>query len=202
MDIPKEQEREATSEKEELQAIDSPEKKQDKASADTESSLSEKRDMALAPYTQKPEGEVPAGKSTGPKTLRGKENSKHNALKHGIFSQVALMKEDPRAEFDSLLSGLRNYFEPEGTLEELLVDKLAVNVWRLRRLVIAEKKQATKKSEYSALVDDDAPRLELLLRYESSLERTFDRTLNHLDRLKRIREGQAVPPALNVNVST
>jgi hypothetical protein len=44
-------------------------------------------------------------------------------------------------------------------------------------------------------------RLDLLLRYESNLERTFDRTLNHLDRLKRLRKGEIVPPALNVNLS-
>jgi hypothetical protein len=47
-----------------------------------------------------------------------------------------------------------------------------------------------------------APQLDRLLRYESSLERAFDRTLNQLERLKRIRKGQPVPPTLNVKVSS
>jgi hypothetical protein len=48
----------------------------------------------------------------------------------------------------------------------------------------------------------DTPQLDRLLRYESNLERAFDRALNQLERLQRIRKGQPVPPPLNVNVST
>ena len=39
----------------------------------------------------------------------------------------------------------------------------------------------------------EAPRLDRLLRYEASLERAFDRTLNQLERLQRIRLGLPVP---------
>jgi hypothetical protein len=122
-------------------------------------------------------------------------------LKHGIFSQVVLLKKEPRAEFDSLLSGLLKDFEPEGTLEELLVDKLAVLVWRHRRMIIAEREQTG--TQILAWGDNivGGPPLDLLLRYESNLERAFNRTLNQLARLKRIRGGQPVLPALNVNVS-
>lgn len=122
-------------------------------------------------------------------------------MKHGIFSQVVLLKKEPRAEFDSLLSGLLKDFEPEGTLEELLVDKLAVLVWRHRRMIIAEREQTG--TQILAWGDNivGGPPLDLLLRYESNLERAFNRTLNQLARLKRIRGGQPVLPALNVNVS-
>jgi len=47
----------------------------------------------------------------------------------------------------------------------------------------------------------EAPRLERLLRYEASLDRAFDRTLNQLERLQRMRKGQPVPPPINVNVA-
>jgi hypothetical protein len=33
-------------------------------------------------------------KATGPRTLAGKEISKRNALKHGIFSKAALLPND------------------------------------------------------------------------------------------------------------
>jgi hypothetical protein len=47
----------------------------------------------------------------------------------------------------------------------------------------------------------DAPTLDRLLRYETSLERNFDRTLSQLERLQRIRKGQPVLPELKVRHS-
>ena len=76
--------------------------------------------------------------ATGPRTAQGKERSKRNALKHGIFSQAALLKDESRAEYDALLNDLRENLQPEGALEEALVEKLALGTWRLRRLIIAE----------------------------------------------------------------
>lgn len=40
----------------------------------------------------------------------------------------------------------------------------------------------------------DSPRIDQLLRYSVSLERTFDRTLSYLERAQRMRRGQPVPP--------
>src|SRR5215471_9480802 len=79
-----------------------------------------------------------ASRATGPRTTQGKERSKRNALKHGIFSQAALLKDESRAEYDALLNDLRENLQPEGALEEALVEKLALGTWRLRRLIIAE----------------------------------------------------------------
>ena len=76
--------------------------------------------------------------ATGPRTLQGKERSKHNALKHGIFSNVMLLANESKTEFDSLLNGLREDFQPDGMIEGVLVEKLATLLWRHRRLIIAE----------------------------------------------------------------
>jgi hypothetical protein len=54
-----------------------------------------------------------------------------------IFSKVVL-KTESRAAYDSLVSGLRDACQPEGTLEEILVEKLAAILWRYRRLITAE----------------------------------------------------------------
>ncbi len=48
----------------------------------------------------------------------------------------------------------------------------------------------------------DSPKLEQLLRYSTSLERTLDRTLNQLERAQRMRLGQPVAPRIDVNVSS
>ena len=41
-----------------------------------------------------------------------------------------------------------------------------------------------------------------LLRYEAHLSREFDRTLNQLERIRRLRRGQPVASRIDVNVST
>jgi len=87
-------------------------------------------------------------KATGPRTRQGKERSKHNAVTHGIFSKVAVLKGESHADFDALLNGLRNDRQPVGPLEELLVEKLAILFWRNRRLLIAEGAEIRASSEF------------------------------------------------------
>jgi len=40
----------------------------------------------------------PTGRPRGPRTAQGKYRSKHNALKHGIFSEVVVLKAESRDE--------------------------------------------------------------------------------------------------------
>jgi hypothetical protein len=49
-----------------------------------------------------------------------------------------LLSYEPRPQFDALLRGLRHDLMPRGILEEILVEKLATNLWRYRRLLEAE----------------------------------------------------------------
>jgi hypothetical protein len=77
-------------------------------------------------------------KSTGPKTPEGKAIVGQNAVTHGLFAREVVIpsgesKEDPD-EFDALLRRLREDRQPEGELEDLLVQKIAATVWRQRRL--------------------------------------------------------------------
>jgi hypothetical protein len=55
-------------------------------------------------------------KSTGPRTLHGKQRSKYNALKHGISSRKLVLKNESRAEYDSLVKGMYEDIKPQGTL--------------------------------------------------------------------------------------
>jgi len=87
-------------------------------------------------------------RGTGPRTQQGKERSKRNALKHGLFSKLALLKSESRADFDALHNGLREDRQPVGTLEEILVEKVASDFWRLRRLAIAEAAEIQAAKEF------------------------------------------------------
>lgn len=75
---------------------------------------------------------------TGPRTEVGKKISSRNAFKHGIFSEVTVLQGESRKKYASLLHGLRQALKPDGEAEEILVEKLAVLSWRLRRLLLAE----------------------------------------------------------------
>jgi hypothetical protein len=77
-------------------------------------------------------------KSTGPRTPQGKERSKFNARKHGLFSKAVLLQGESRAEYDALLNGLMEDFQPQGKLETVLVENLAILLWRKRRLLQVE----------------------------------------------------------------
>jgi len=96
-----------------------------------------------------PIGARRTGQSTGPRTVHGKERSKLNALKHGLFSKTVLLKGESCAEYQLLLDGLQGVFQPRGLLEELLVDNLAALYWRKRRLLQAENAAVSERMEFS-----------------------------------------------------
>jgi hypothetical protein len=78
------------------------------------------------------------GKSTGPRTPEGKAISKLNATKHGIFSGVVILKGESQQDYEALLDGLQQACRPVGSLETVLVDKMATILWRHKRLLLAE----------------------------------------------------------------
>jgi hypothetical protein len=77
--------------------------------------------------------------STGPVTPEGKALVSQNAVKHGIFAKDLLItagdgKEDAQ-EYQELLDGLVLSLHPSGQMECLLVEKIAADYWRLRRVL-------------------------------------------------------------------
>src|SRR5258708_453378 len=69
-------------------------------------------------------------RATGPRTPQGKERSKFNARKHGLFSKAVLLQDESRTEYDALLNGLMENLQPQGKLEIVLVENLATVLWR------------------------------------------------------------------------
>jgi hypothetical protein len=60
-----------------------------------------------------------------------------NAVKHGILcDQLVIMRGEGQEDltaFEQLLAGLRAHYQPVGTLEDILVQKMAEYFWRARR---------------------------------------------------------------------
>jgi len=78
-----------------------------------------------------------AKRSTGPKTAIGKTFSRRNALKQGLFvrqiTDFEALSEDPR-EYQELINGLWDQYQPIGKGEEIEVERIAVCYWKLKRV--------------------------------------------------------------------
>ena len=77
-------------------------------------------------------------KSTGATTSSGKLAVSGNAIKHGLLSGKLILKGEAQGDYQALLDGLIQSLKPSGALELILVEKVAVAIWKQRRLVTAE----------------------------------------------------------------
>jgi hypothetical protein len=72
--------------------------------------------------------------STGPKTESGKAIVARNATKHGLLAAHAVIDGESQADFDLLHAEMFAYFEPVGTLEYSLLDKVVISMWQQQRV--------------------------------------------------------------------
>src|SRR5690348_3938988 len=75
-----------------------------------------------------------AQRSTGAKTVAGRERSKMNAWTHGLTATQITIDEQEARDFESFRDDLFEYFAPVGALEQQLVEDIAIRSWRLRRV--------------------------------------------------------------------
>ena len=106
--------------------------------------------------------------STGPVTKAGKVTSSHNALRHGLFSSVALLTDEDPEEFQLLLFELTSALQPGDAVEAALVDRIALTLWRQRRLASSETANLELSREKVKIAD--ALSDELGLGYSSKLK--------------------------------
>lgn len=87
-----------------------------------------------------------AERSTGPRTQRGKNTSKFNAVNTGLFAKHVVIPacdgEESGEEFAELLVEVLQEFRPEGVFEEFCVEQIAECMWRIRRATRAQKGSA------------------------------------------------------------
>ena len=92
----------------------------------------------MASEKQQEANRANAKRSTGPKTVAGKALSRMNAHKHGLTAEtIVIGDEDPKA-FDMLRAELEEEYNPRPGIESELVERLAVLMWRMRRIPIFE----------------------------------------------------------------
>ena len=122
-----------------------------------------------------------ARKSTGPRTEQGKAWSRLNSLKHGILASQAVLTaiegRENRAAFAQIVEGLAADFEPVGTFEQLLVEKIATCFWRFRRLLRFESRASFTSCDrrtYDQMNHDERWRSPLYVEEGARAEDKFD----------------------------
>jgi hypothetical protein len=69
---------------------------------------------------------------------------RHNAMKHGVLSQLVVLPHEDKEVFSGLLSSLISEHQPNGPTEGHLVEELAGTMWRKRRILLAEGSKINK----------------------------------------------------------
>ena len=158
-----------------------------------------------------------AKSSTGPRTPEGKERARFNALRpcpglrsgNGLLARSVVVptRDGPenRKQFERLLTQLRDKLSPDGILEEMLVEKIAVAYWRLRRALRAEAGEIDDNlchaRDYrlqthpgTLALPSRADTLKIV-RYETAIERQLHRAIDQLRSLQKDRRSlNPLPP--------
>lgn len=159
----------------------------------------------------------------GPKTEAGKAVTRLNAISHGLLSKEVLMDGEDGKILSRMTDALYEQMQPAGELESFLVDRMAAEMWRMRRAMAGERRHAVVAKERALnvmqldelfgsskgakvaaadtalLVDSDT---EKIMRYATAIERSFFRTLHELQRLQSARMGGLVAPPMVVEVNS
>jgi hypothetical protein len=150
-------------------------------------------------------------RSTGPKTPEGKQVASRNATKLGLFSRELLLRDESEVELHLLARAVRADLQPDGPIEQALVELIISVLWRLRRLLRIESGLFEMYKVYKGLdggaavaFAHDASQLGCfgrLDRAETSLERRLYKAMQELRNLQRGRRMKSVPPPIEVEAS-
>jgi len=77
-------------------------------------------------------------KSPPPGENGGYENSRFNAVRHGVLSAHTVLPWEDKAEYEALLGALVEEHAPHGPTEDHFIEEIAGVIWRKRRLRLAE----------------------------------------------------------------
>lgn len=149
----------------------------------------------------------------GVKSEAGKNRSKYNAVKHNALTLLLTKEESEQAEL--IRKKLEAQFSPIGIMEELLVERMAVWLVRLQRIVKAESEQmkaiddpriVNKVDDFPLLgnreevvsegykpkiKEEDVEKLfSTFFRYETAIEGRLYKTLRELTNLQDTRRSK------------
>ena len=146
--------------------------------------------------------------AAGTKSPEGIKKSSMNALRHGLTAKSLVLATESQEQFDELLKNYVEFYDPNNIIELDLVHDMVAARWRLQRTRSLEtvtldlrmaQREAGKKS-YQPDADESArlayavtylancgKSLDILLRYETTYSRAFDRAQKALEKMQKTR---------------
>ena len=121
-----------------------------------------------------------AQQSTGPRTAEGKAASAQNHRSHGFTARFSLLSCESPEEFAALLADVRAEHQPATFTEHAYVNQMAQSLWLRHRAVTLQ----TLCFNPDVPQVDDEKKFALYLRYQTTADRTFDRCVNQLLKLR------------------
>jgi choline dehydrogenase-like flavoprotein len=121
-----------------------------------------------------------AQRSTGPRTPQGKAVSALNNFRHGFNGAFTVLPWEKQDEFDMLQGALRDEHKPSGLTETVLVDRMAQALWLSKRALMLQH----VTFNHNVPTCDDEKQLALYIRYQTTNERAFHKSLNDLLKLR------------------
>ncbi len=92
----------------------------------------------MAPDRQIAANRRNALRSSGPRTPEGKEQSRRNALTHGLTAEALVIDGEDAEAMHDLLERAFDVYQPRDVIEEHLVQRMVGLTWRLRRVPALE----------------------------------------------------------------
>ncbi|MBV8896544.1 MAG: hypothetical protein JO051_08530 [Acidobacteriaceae bacterium] len=144
--------------------------------------------MSAATAAQMVANAANAQLSRGPVTDEGKSVSSLNRLTHGLAGAFRVLSWETQSDFDALLSALHDDYQPQTTVERILVQKAAEHHW------IGARALHLQESAMSQTPDGkpDASALNLYMRYQTTHDRAFERCIRQLRAIKNDRRREQI----------
>ena len=148
--------------------------------------------------------------AAGTKSPEGIKKSSVNALRHSLTAKTIVLSNESQTKFDELLESFIRKFQPHDEVELELVTEMVAARWRLRRIWVIQtagldhqmdKMEAELSEKFALLTEptrlslafttmaNQEKSLQLLLRYETTYSRAFDRAQKALDKMRKNRHG-------------
>jgi hypothetical protein len=150
--------------------------------------------------------------SRGPVTEEGKRVSSQNATRHGIFSRIGMLEGESAEAFDFLFAQICEQEQAVGIVEEAFCERMALAIWRQRRLVKAERSVLVSaaenfsfsgRSSSTSNLDPDHPdrvrfdkamvqtiQFDKIVRYQADFDNQFARALKGLHAAQKHRQSK------------
>ncbi|HYI93339.1 MAG TPA: hypothetical protein VEX68_07330, partial [Bryobacteraceae bacterium] len=147
--------------------------------------------------------------STGP---RNTERSRFNGISHGLASKRVVIPGESRDQYEAFRESFFAELNPQSLIEETLVNRIVAAAWRLKRFMGVE--DAFYSDRVNAYCEEhpyadpnvalanlfinpaESARLKLILRYQTSVQREYDKATLELNKVRAERAQALIEEAI------